>query len=305
MSFASRVQLLATRVGAEFKSVRTEIAAKADASHAHGVTDLTAGGTKSSTTFLRGDNTWAEPAAGAGPAGPAGTKWHTGATVPEGLPEGASAGDYFLHAPTGDIYELEAAAPTSVEIVNTYMFATENANDIVAPQDCTVLFFVTQWSTNDSIPVVGGTQATFVSDAGMDQASLRIFKMDVAAGTHSVTVTGSPGHGTAYRQLGVAVLDTHAALTADVTVRTGVSQDTITQQVSSDAVGLAFAITLNEAPTITGTSFETLFSRTYGITVGAHFGRVPAAWGGGSVTLTTGGGNQQYRRFAFIVAEAV
>jgi hypothetical protein len=44
----------------------TAIAGKANTSHTHGVSDLTATGTPSSTTFLRGDNTWATPAGGGG-----------------------------------------------------------------------------------------------------------------------------------------------------------------------------------------------------------------------------------------------
>lgn len=51
----------ATSVGAT-TDVTAALASKANASHTHGVTDLTATGSKSSTTFLRGDNTWAVPA---------------------------------------------------------------------------------------------------------------------------------------------------------------------------------------------------------------------------------------------------
>lgn len=40
--------------------------AKAATSHTHGVSDLTATGTRDSTTYLRGDNTWATPAGGGG-----------------------------------------------------------------------------------------------------------------------------------------------------------------------------------------------------------------------------------------------
>lgn len=39
----------------------------APVSHTHAVTDLTATGTKDTTTFLRGDNTWAVPASSGGP----------------------------------------------------------------------------------------------------------------------------------------------------------------------------------------------------------------------------------------------
>ena len=42
----------------------TALSGKASTSHTHAITDLTATGTKSSTTFLRGDNTWAIPGSG-------------------------------------------------------------------------------------------------------------------------------------------------------------------------------------------------------------------------------------------------
>lgn len=42
------------------------LAGKADASHTHPASDLTATGTRDATTFLRGDNTWAIPAGGGG-----------------------------------------------------------------------------------------------------------------------------------------------------------------------------------------------------------------------------------------------
>lgn len=67
MSLASQIGLLATRIGTEIKSVKTTLAGKANTSHTHvATTDLTATGTKDSTTFLRGDNTWAVPSGGAG-----------------------------------------------------------------------------------------------------------------------------------------------------------------------------------------------------------------------------------------------
>jgi hypothetical protein len=52
----------------------TALAGKANTSHTHvATTDLTATGTKDSTTYLRGDNTWAVPAGGGGaPSGAAG-----------------------------------------------------------------------------------------------------------------------------------------------------------------------------------------------------------------------------------------
>jgi len=46
--------------------LQTALNAKAASSHTHGVGDLTATGTRDSTTFLRGDNTWATPPAGGG-----------------------------------------------------------------------------------------------------------------------------------------------------------------------------------------------------------------------------------------------
>ena len=43
-------------------ATNTALAGKANTSHTHGVTDLTATGTRDATTFLRGDNTWGVPA---------------------------------------------------------------------------------------------------------------------------------------------------------------------------------------------------------------------------------------------------
>lgn len=62
MSLASQVNLALQRIGIEFKSVRTAIAGKANTLHTHiATTDLTATGTKDTTTYLRGDNTWTVP----------------------------------------------------------------------------------------------------------------------------------------------------------------------------------------------------------------------------------------------------
>ncbi len=47
-------------------TITTALATKASTSHTHGVADLTATGTPSSTTYLRGDNTWSTPAGGGG-----------------------------------------------------------------------------------------------------------------------------------------------------------------------------------------------------------------------------------------------
>lgn len=59
------VQLAGDLAGTAAAPTVPGLAGKAAASHTHGVADLTATGTKSATTFLRGDNTWAVPAGGA------------------------------------------------------------------------------------------------------------------------------------------------------------------------------------------------------------------------------------------------
>lgn len=62
MSLSGNIDLLATRIGQEIKAVYTAISGKANTTHTHvATTDLTATGTKDSTTFLRGDNTWGVP----------------------------------------------------------------------------------------------------------------------------------------------------------------------------------------------------------------------------------------------------
>lgn len=55
-----------TKHNANTTELYTSVAGKAATSHTHGVTDLTATGTASATTYLRGDNTWNTPAGGGG-----------------------------------------------------------------------------------------------------------------------------------------------------------------------------------------------------------------------------------------------
>lgn len=57
-----------TSVGAATRKdyVDAQVATRAAASHTHAISDLTATGTRDSTTYLRGDGTWAVPAGGAG-----------------------------------------------------------------------------------------------------------------------------------------------------------------------------------------------------------------------------------------------
>jgi hypothetical protein len=72
MSLADQINLVVARIGLEFKTIYSQFVPNTDARlsdartplpHTHVATaDLTATGTKSSATFLRGDNTWGTPA---------------------------------------------------------------------------------------------------------------------------------------------------------------------------------------------------------------------------------------------------
>ena len=64
--------------------------ARTPTAHTHGIADLTATGTPSATTYLRGDGTWATPAGGGGGSGPL-----TGTGSPEGV-VAASVGTEYL-----------------------------------------------------------------------------------------------------------------------------------------------------------------------------------------------------------------
>src|SRR5690606_35969944 len=67
--------------------VNTALAGKADTTHQHPVSDLTATGTPSATTYLRGDGAWATPAGGGGGGTTvffAATQAASGATIAKG-----------------------------------------------------------------------------------------------------------------------------------------------------------------------------------------------------------------------------
>jgi len=98
----------ATHTGAQAISTVTGLQAaldgKAPSVHTHGVTDLTATGTPSATTYLRGDGTWATPAGGGGGSGPL-----TGTGFPEGV----------IAAPVGTEYVDTAATNGAVKWLKT------------------------------------------------------------------------------------------------------------------------------------------------------------------------------------------
>lgn len=72
-------------------SLQAALDGKATTSHTHGVTDLTATGTKDDTTYLRGDNTWATPAGGGGGGGAVSSvNTETGAVVLDAADVGAT-----------------------------------------------------------------------------------------------------------------------------------------------------------------------------------------------------------------------
>ena len=78
--------------------------ARPPTAHTHGIADLTATGTRSATTYLRGDGTWATPAGGGGGSGPL-----TGTGSPEGV----------IAAPVGTEYVDTAATNGVVKWLKT------------------------------------------------------------------------------------------------------------------------------------------------------------------------------------------
>lgn len=77
---------------ADISGLTTALAGKAATAHTHGLTDLTATGTKDATTFLRGDNTWAVPAGGGGGGSSPYPTFASGAYfIPIGWQSGATA----------------------------------------------------------------------------------------------------------------------------------------------------------------------------------------------------------------------
>ena len=74
--------------------------ARTPTAHTHGIADLTATGTPSATTYLRGDGTWATPAGGGGGSGPL-----TGTGFPEGV----------IAAPVGTEYVDTAATNGAIK----------------------------------------------------------------------------------------------------------------------------------------------------------------------------------------------
>ena len=74
--------------------------ARTPTAHTHGIADLTATGTPSATTYLRGDGTWATPAGGGGGSGPL-----TGTGFPEGV----------VAAPVGTEYVDTAATNGAIK----------------------------------------------------------------------------------------------------------------------------------------------------------------------------------------------
>ena len=92
---------------AEASDLTSGLAGKADTSHTHGVTDLTATGTRDASTFLRGDNTWAVPAGGGGGSSTVTQNLQTGTAYTLALSDG------------GGIVEMNNAAANTVTVPPT------------------------------------------------------------------------------------------------------------------------------------------------------------------------------------------
>ena len=90
--------------------------ARTPTAHTHGIADLTATGTPSATTYLRGDGTWATPAGGGGGSGPL-----TGTGFPEGVIAAPVGTEYVDTAATnGAIKWIKATGTGNTGWVVTY-----------------------------------------------------------------------------------------------------------------------------------------------------------------------------------------
>ena len=142
----------------------TGLAGKANTSHTHPVTDLTATGTRDATTYLRGDNTWAVPSVSGGGTYTDEQAQDAAAAL---LTGGSHSGISFTYDDTGNKVNATVAGALTSSIIDVRSFgATGNGttNDTTAIQNAInacpaggTVYFPTppggSWRTNVALDV--------------------------------------------------------------------------------------------------------------------------------------------------------
>lgn len=148
---------------------------KAALSHTHGVTDLTATGTKDATTFLRGDNVWAVPAGGGGGVTDHGALTGLGDDDHTQYLTQARAATYHYTKAQTDTYNeytasLDAPAGSGGKVISTQLpAATETVKGVV--ELATVAEATTGTDTTRAV-TAAGVKAVADTKVGSSDASV-------------------------------------------------------------------------------------------------------------------------------------
>ena len=155
--------------------LQSALDAKAASSHTHGVSDMTATGTRDSTTFLRGDNTWATPPAGGG----GGTVTSVAAANATGITWAGSpitGGGTLTPTLSANLQSWHAIAPSSKADLASPAFT----GNPTAPTP----------ATGDNDTSIATT--AFVKAQGYTTNTGTVTSVAISGGTTGLSVSGSP-----------------------------------------------------------------------------------------------------------------